>query len=234
MAGLLVCATKPVYAPLLLIAAPALLSPERRWHHARALAIILGVALGGTLLWFTWNTGRVIAFEPGADLHAQLMFVLTHPGAAFRAFAVSVDNLGWFYLRSMIGIFGWLTVVMPGYVYILVTAALIVASLIGQRTEPRLALIEIAWCVLLLVGASLLTFLAMYLDATPVGAWMVLGVQGRYFLPLLGLAAAVVSSLPVWRLGERRASVMLTVLAGVALLEAMVAIHAIISAFKVI
>ena len=234
LAGLLVCATKPVYAPLLLIAAPALLSPERRWHHARALAVILGVALGGTLLWFTWNTGRVITFEPDADLHAQLMFVLTHPDAAARALETSVQHWGWYYLLSMIGIFGWLTVVMPGYVYILAAAALIVASLIGQRAESRLAPIEVAWCALLLAGALSLTFLAMYLDATPVGARVVLGVQGRYFLPLLGLAAAVVGSLPVWRLGERRAPVMLTVLAGVALLEAAVAMHSIISAFKVV
>ena len=234
LAGLVVCAAKPVYAPLLLIAAPALLSPERRWHHVRALAVILSVALGGTLLWLIWNRGRVIAFEPDANLHAQMMFVLTHPGAAVRALGGSVQKWGWFYLLSMIGIFGWLTVALPGYVYFLAAAALIVAALVGQRAESRLAPIEVVWCVLLLVGAVSLVFLAMYLDATPVGARVVLGVQGRYFLPLLGLAAAVVSSLPVWRLSERWAAVMLTVLAGVALLEAAGAMHSIIRAFKVV
>ena len=234
LAGLVACAAKPVYAPLLLVAAPALLSSEHRRHHARALAVILGVALGGTLLWFAWNAGRVITFEPDADLHAQLAFVLTHTGTAVGALGASVQKLGWFYLLSMIGVFGWLTVAMPGYAYLLAAAALIVACLVGQRAESRLTLLHVAWCALLLVGAVLMTFLAMYLDATPVGGHVVLGVQGRYFLPLLGLVAAMAGSLPALRLGARRAPVMLTVLAGVALLEAAVAMHSIISAFKVV
>lgn len=234
LAGLVACATKPVYAPLLLIAAPMLLSPGRRWHRARPLAVILGIALGGTFLWLAWNRGRVIAFEPDADLHAQLVFVLTHPSAAIGALVASVQKWGWFYLLSMIGIFGWLTVAMPGYAYLLAAAALVVASLVGQRAESRLTLLQAAWCALLVVSTLVLTFLAMYLDATPVGGHVVLGVQGRYFLPVLGLVAAQLGSLPAWRLSQRRAPVMLTALGGIALLEAAVATHVIVTAFKVI
>ncbi len=232
-AGLVVCASKLVYAPLLLIAVPAALVPAQRSNQLRALATILMVALGGTALWLVLNAGRVIAFEPGAAIHAQARFVLTHPLDFVLAIMHSAHWQAWFYVTSTIGIFGWLTVAMPGYAYVSAGATLLGACLIGETTDQRLSLSRSTWCAFLLAGAVVLTFLAMYLDTTPVGAPVVLGVQGRYFLPLLALVTAVAGSLPMPRVGRGAAVVLLIALAGGTLLEAGLAMYAIVGAFRV-
>jgi len=234
LAGLVVCATKPVYAPLLLIAAPALLISGRHGHHLCALAVILGVALGGTALWFAWDSGRVIPFEPGVDLHAQLGFMRAHPAGLIAVIRRSLAIDGRFYLISMIGLLGWLTVLLPRFAYLLPGIGLLPACLARDRAHPRLSVPMVFWCALLCAGAAALTMIAMYLACTPVGAPIVLGVQGRYFLPLLALVAAMAGSLPALRIGSRASVMLLAAVAGIVVLDAAVAAAAIGSVFAVL
>ena len=105
---------------------------------------------------------------------------------------------------SMIGRFGWLSVLLPAPLYglalLIAAAGLLHPEPGGFRPTPRQRAIWVG----LAVGMAMLVELALYLTATPLGADYVLGTQGRYFLPILPLAglAAAIPSRPDSRLGR--------------------------------
>ncbi|MDE2582479.1 MAG: DUF2142 domain-containing protein [Rhodospirillales bacterium] len=234
LAGLAVCSIKPVYAPLLLVSAPAALVKDQRRNHLLALAVILVVGLGGTALWFNLVSRLVMTNQPHADVHAQLLLVLGHPLAFVRAMAAAAHRYFWFYLYSLIGDLGWLNVLLPRLVYLLAGVGLVLGyAACGAKTIRIPAIVPI-WCTLLLAGAIVLVMLSMYLDATPVGAPAVTGVQGRYFLPLLALVASILGSLPPARIGQRLGAALLAAVAGIVMLDAAIAMARICTVFRVL
>ncbi|MGC8476638.1 MAG: DUF2142 domain-containing protein [Acetobacteraceae bacterium] len=234
LAGLVACVAKPVYLPLLLIAAPAALERGQRRNQLMSLGSILTVVLGTTLLWLYWDAGRVIAFEPGADVGGQLRFLLGHPLATLRAMMAALRHFWPFYLRSWIGAFGWLTLGLPIGAYELIGAAVLAAALIREPGAPRLRALALGWGLLLVIGSVALVLLAMDLDATPVGGAMVLGAQGRYLLPLGGLLAALLGgTAPMPAVGSRAAPVLLTLVAVIGLAGVGLAARGIVAGFGV-
>ncbi len=193
--------TKPPYAPLLLALAagrPAL--PVRLGVVALSAALMLGwaaynqAAVMGTTGWPPYAAGPLWPGPPRqfatTDPAAQLQVLLADPA---QATALVVRTLGqetqiW---PNLIGTLGWLNITLPDWLYALWTGALALASL-GLLTErgpgPASALAGLlgialgAWAIML----------AQYLGWTEVGAAVIAGVQGRYFLPLLPFLAVAV------------------------------------------
>ena len=69
-------------------------------------------------------------------------------------------------------------------------------SVLGLIVTSRLQLLPLLTVGVAIVAAVLLTFLTLYADWTPVGAKIVLGVQGRYFLPLFPILLACIGLSP--------------------------------------
>ncbi|MBV9750631.1 MAG: DUF2142 domain-containing protein, partial [Acetobacteraceae bacterium] len=99
-------------------------------------------------------------------------------------------------LPAAIGILGWLTVRLPGRLYLAWEVALAAALLAGfaepireRRTSqwPEAALLLTATAV-----ALMLICLSQYLIWTLVGLDRIEGVQGRYLLPLIPVVALAV------------------------------------------
>jgi len=122
------------------------------------------------------------------------------PTRAVTLVTHSLAQNPWFW-RQMIGVLGWLTIVLPSWMYSLwtgVLALVALALLVEAGPEPRP---KLAVAGLLGVGLSAWAImLAQYLGWTEVGATLIDGVQGRYFLPLLPFLAVATPCLRPLRL----------------------------------
>lgn len=200
-----VIAAKPVYLPLagLLLLAPA---GWRSRAGAAALAGLPGVA------WFL--AARRVASAPfvvSAPYPSGPLwpgpatsFVVTDPALQAQTLlhqpllllrlpleAIIVHSPG--RLREIIGVLGKLDLVLPKPLYQLwgvAIAVAVLAALLGPREAtghgPRWGWI---WAAACLVACVFAVYLSQYLTWTPVGANGIVGVQGRYFIPLLPFLA---------------------------------------------
>ncbi len=205
----LVGLTKLPYAPLLLA-----LATGRPALPVRLGVVILSAAL--MLGWAAYNQATVMGITglppydagplwPGPprqfvaiDPAAQLQVLMEHP---VQALALIVRTLRqetqlW---PNLIGELGWLSITLPNWLYALWTCTLAAAALgllVERNSGPTSALAALlgvtlsAWAVML----------AQYLGWTQVGATVIAGVQGRYFLPLLPFLALAIPCLRPLRL----------------------------------
>ena len=134
------------------------------------------------------------AIDPAAQLQVLRADPTQAAGLVARTLAKETQLL-----RNLIGVLGWLNIEMPGWIYGLWTGvlALVMLALLteaGPAPWPALAgLLGItlsAWAIML----------AQYLGWTEVGAPVIAGIQGRYFLPLLPFLAVAVPCIRPLRL----------------------------------
>ena len=186
---------KIVYLPLLLAIVPAALAvPWRRGIAAVGLAV--GAALLGRAgsLVFTPVSGM-----PGDLVARQLEFLLNDlagiPGLIWRTLA----EMHGFYFRTLFGRFGWLDTAVPPSLLILVWAMFLLALFNDSRGPVRPVG---AWTRLAILGGLLISLvgilLSLYVLWTPsetgaIGTPVVIGVQGRYFIPFLPFVAMMLS-----------------------------------------
>lgn len=201
-----IVAVKPPYFPL----TAALLTPLPLWRD-RAILLrrcgLAGLTLLPALAWTAYAMAFVSApsdrppYAPGplwpgdpatrfaaTDPAAQLASLLAHPAAAFTLPWTTIihdPNL----LHTAIGVLGWLTIPLPGWLYALWMGAggAALAGGVADPAGPRLrdmALLGAAACACIWG-----VYLSQYLVWTDVGALRIDGPQGRYWLPVLPLLA---------------------------------------------
>lgn len=146
-------------------------------------AVILILSFG----WLAIASRYLCESQPGVDTAAQLVGILKDPAAFVLTFVRSLDNFGVTYLTEMIGSnLGWLNIpvcalLAMGYLLVLVLQVSGNDDMSGIRLD--LPVKSILGGVSLLVFA--LIFVTLYGQWTAYGYDKILGVQGRYFLPLL-------------------------------------------------
>lgn len=182
--------------PLVLL--PFLLLPPSRFA-SRGLYLFL---LAATLFLFLvevagWNWIASRNFSAllldEANPGAQLRFLLGHPFAFLGTVARDVSANGWTYFQGWINGYGyyyWTPPRMVTGMYLLGLAAGLwsdsTAFPKNRNARPVLLLVFLA--------GYAATIASLYISYTPVGAGQVLGVQGRYFIPLLLPLLLVVGS----------------------------------------
>jgi uncharacterized membrane protein len=217
---LCVALAKPPFLPLAaLLLVP--LPPPRDWpRQRRMLAIRIGAMLLVALpvvLWSSYVASHVVGTSPrpvydagplwpgplparfnGTDTAAQMTVFTAHP---WRFVTLTWDAIvGQPILAyEMIGVLGWLDVMLPKFLYWLWPAALVAATL-GEMAGPVRDAPRPRWPDMLLVpGVLLLTMVGLatsvYLTWIQVGAAHNDSMQGRYLLPLVPMLALM---LPRW------------------------------------
>ena len=81
---------------------------------------------------------------------------------------------------------GWLNIEISN-ITIYGFVVLLVMSSFLDKNDIEIGKVEKTWTILIYLGTYLLIILAAYLSWTTVGAERVMGVQGRYFIPILAL-----------------------------------------------
>jgi uncharacterized membrane protein len=163
----------------------------------RSLAILLGVAPGVTAGWLLFAKSTMTTPLSGANPSAQINLIVHHPMVLAGVLVHTVDTgeLINLYVQG-VGVCGWLTVLLrPGFVYILPPANLLLLWGLGIRGPQERSVMRALWYMVLALISAVLIMVAVYLAWVHVGQDKVVGVQGRYFIPLLVLAGMTVVEL---------------------------------------
>jgi uncharacterized membrane protein len=174
--------------------------------------VILALSVGfaspvwkGDQLFHRFNTDRLISEHglpadatssvkmiPGADNmfvnadvdeSGQKNIIIRDPVRFLSVVFNTVRDFGWFYLRSFVGIMGWLTVELPVWLVISFLLALCISVVAYPAEGIHFSTMD----RLLFPGLFILGFLiieaGLYITWTPFGANHIEGVQGWYFIP---------------------------------------------------
>lgn len=167
---------------------------KKRWLlTAAAIAI-------GMLPYVAWSylakdsLGSVANPMQHADVGAQIHGILRNPFHLATAYFESfVTSEGDGVYNSFAGNFGWLTAQMPSIGALSVWFGVFLALFVGYEKNPFVEKFkQMKW----LVFATLLLSIAavggaLYLAYTPVGYGKIIGMQGRYFIPMVIVALLV-------------------------------------------
>lgn len=198
---------KVVYAPLVGL---CLLIPKEKFGKRKtwfaSAAIVLGVLMVMMLLVNAQVFGNYVeegttgnnigwAGEPGYTIAYFLQNPLEFPKIILNTFTVSNMSFSKDYLQTMLGmILGWLdpTLKMPALYYQMLVL-LLLAHFISADGEPKVFRKGNKWWMLVIIAAVIvLVMTSMLISYTPLSSPYILGVQGRYFLPVLPLFGLVV------------------------------------------
>lgn len=176
------------------VAALVLIIPKDRfakpkWHFAIKCA--LGVlAVASILILQVQNVDKLNSTEvtyDDATAGFSIGFVLTHIPHIAKMLFNTILGLGDFYLKSMVSYFGWFEFETPWFM-VVPFVVIIALSFMRSEDEPQpLRLPERAYSLLLFGMSVLLIEFLLLVDWTTLDSNVILGVQGRYFLPALPL-----------------------------------------------
>jgi hypothetical protein len=125
-----------------------------------------------------------VVFSYGYDLNNQLLFIINNPLNYFSIFITTLLTRVRFYLYSFIGILGWLDTVLPEFSYFLYFGMLFFIAIFDSRDDISLTLKQKSIMGLIIFLVTFGIFTSLYLIWNVVGAKMIEGPSGRYFIPI--------------------------------------------------
>lgn len=185
-----------VYLPMALLA--FLLLVRRGKSTKKAVAFGIGIAVLMFLAFIGQNTGvlaRITGVQGAAAASASvekmysISYFLQNPRELVRIFENTFYTQGDYLLQTTLGgRLGWLDVRLPwtavgGFLFLVLLCALK-----EKDAKQYIYARDRVWLGLLCLGSFGLVMLSMLIVWTPFGSNKISGVQGRYFLPFLGLA----------------------------------------------
>lgn len=164
-------------------------------------AFKIGIISASSLLLGAWlfvmkDYGSAINHE--ANFVGQAKLVLSHPWVVFtttaRTLAANGTNITSDYLNSMVGRLGYNMINIP--IFTVFTSWLIALGAgLYSRVEMLKGKTEFIQASSLSILGVISVFMTLYLIFTPVGAEMIGGIQGRYFLPFVPFLIVLTSVL---------------------------------------
>jgi hypothetical protein len=184
--------------PLILL--PLLLLPPTRFADRRACLAFIGMTLvlfivevAGWNLLAAARSDALMAND--ANPTAQALHILSSPLSFLLTVIRDFITNGWMYFQTWINGYGYYYWTPPPIVSVFFLLALLAAVLYASIRERGKARYRQA-LVLVFAGGYLATLLAVYLTFTPPGSEQILGMQGRYFVPLALLLFLAFPGLP--------------------------------------
>ena len=189
--ALTICMTKPVYVPLFLFGFVQILSTRRRLYILMSQGGILLATGVVTLAWGMYAAKAIIPVPDGISIAGQIQKILHDP---FQYLLTLGRSLLWreFYYKQIVGTLGWLSFELPKLTYWLPAVAVVLALGGEKHSTSRQNIVFVAMTLSIIGVCVALVLTALYVSWTPVGAVVIEGVQGRYFLPLLPLGLLAV------------------------------------------
>jgi uncharacterized membrane protein len=190
--------------PMIPMALPlSLVFGQQNWKRGTVVGL---TALAIPLIWYLAFSRPEAHHHPGVSIPGQLHYLLSNPPVVFPV-AVNTLSAYWHpYLQEMIGVLGWLDTRLPVGSYAFfgsILLAVFALSAVGRVVREDRQLPQQLFIVIAILISCGLTFAALYLTWSPVGAAKVAGVQGRYFLPYLPWLAVAVAPLGQNRIWQR-------------------------------
>jgi uncharacterized membrane protein len=185
--------------PFPLLSLLVLLMPIRRFGRKAVILVgsaVLTASLVPAAAWYTPAARLFVNPIPEQDIDParQMAWVVKHPGGFWHRVKQDLRTNTLEYWQELIGRLGWLNIRLPAWIYIGYAIAWAGCFFLGPRDSPfPMWWQPIAFVVMISIGVVAIE-LSQYLSFNPIGSAFVLGIQGRYFVPLAFLAAFAVSN----------------------------------------
>lgn len=157
--------------------------------------VIAGIAIILNLLWLAFSSRYLANFRDG-DSKYQVIEALKNPIQYIQICLHSLNINGQSYIASMFGmVLGWgeliqVYSIVPYVLFIM----LIFATIVDDSIKEKFELWQKIIITLVILAIIALIFTSLYVQWTTVGSKSILGIQGRYFIPILPLAAILIGS----------------------------------------
>lgn len=185
---ILICLCKVVYVPacllLFLIPRQKFGISKRYWSHIiSAILCIVIFSLG----WLMITTRYFVEFQPGVSIPGQLKYIF---GSPFSYIEVVLHTMHKFGTEILLGAFGkqlgWLNIEISIFLFFIYLVLILLVVLFDNdichiKNYQSVRIFSGAAAVII-AGAIITT---LYLQWNAVGASCILGIQGRYFIPIL-------------------------------------------------
>jgi uncharacterized membrane protein len=183
-----------------------LLIPAKKFGSRKRAAVFAGVCLLACCIagfgWQKINSAAISAYASlraghGAVLADNIAFLQAHPLTFLGIVQSTCSSMVWIWLWEFVGVFGWVRVPLPGPLFVVYIALLILAACTQARvvlTRPQRTIL-FSFVVLTIISIHALLWV-FETDTTVLrqefaGPVFVSGIQGRYFLPI-GLPALAI------------------------------------------
>ena len=188
--GVALALTKTAYLPVvgLILVVPSHKYPTGLLRKIKVSAAILGASVATVGIWTIVAKSLYIPKLSDVNPDLQMAFVREHPGDFLNALGNTVRVYGIAHFSQMFGKFlGWLDAKIP-YVYLRpIILGILVLAISESPVDALPQWWARVWSWLLWIATGVLTGLLLFLSWTKIGANLIEGIQGRYFLPILPL-----------------------------------------------
>ena len=175
---------KIVYMPLCLL---MFLIPENKFINKKRKYIEIGVLAAIVVIinviWLAISSGYLIDFNEGVNAAEQVKFILCNPIKYIEIIFVSIYSYFGIYMFGLVGgsLCNFDVVLSDIYSYLLIIILILTCALDSTKLKKY---DKISMGLIILIVSALI-FTSLYVQWTPVANYVVDGVQGRYFIPLL-------------------------------------------------
>lgn len=183
--GVLIALSKSyiLLLPLIFLLPPKLFNTKKDYFIS--VLGILAVAFAGLAYWSFCIKGLSLDMNDSfANSAMQMEFIKTHPLAyilvLIKTFFVKTPRL----LITMIGVLGWQDTKLDWITYI-AYPVLIYFAVCADNFDFKLEKWQKALIGAVLIAGTVITYTSLYIMWSPVGNSVVLGLNGKYFIPLM-------------------------------------------------
>jgi uncharacterized membrane protein len=184
--SILLCLAKQAYLPLVFL---YFIIPHQKigsWvkyffiFFIIFVLILLSLGCWGMMIKDIFMTSAPVQ---GINPYKQIAFIYSHPCAFVIALVRTYFN-NLFFTNSFIGCLSWLDLKLPNFLIESYLSLLILNPLFSEAKETGLSAKQRVWFIFLFVSNAFLISLLLYLTWNSVGATLIDGIQGRYFIPI--------------------------------------------------
>jgi len=158
---------------------------KTRKQYILFMASVIFAAIAGLTLWSLCIKGLTLNMNTTcADAASQIIFIKSHPlhyiGVLLKTFIIKTPRL----IITMIGVLGWQDVKLDWITYI-IYPFLIYFSVSADNFNFTLYKWQKYLIIVNTIIGTVITYTSLYLMWSPVGNDVVLGLNGKYFIPMM-------------------------------------------------
>ena len=149
-------------------------------------SIIIAVIVGGT--WYLYQTRyqdeREYVKERNINSTEQIKNIIFNPIGYLGTLKNTINQMGATYLFDMVGAsLGWQNIAVPQLMIIMYLILILMAGWL-ENHKVTFSNRQKIFAILISLSVIILVFTGLYIGWTEVGAKIIVGVQGRYFIPI--------------------------------------------------
>ena len=187
--SIIIALCKIVYIPLVGL---LLIIPKEKFKDNKNkiinFIVIAGIAVVINLIWLAISSRYLSTFREG-DSKIQVLLALQNPIQFIQQFLYTLNINSGNYILSLFGSdLGWgelvkINTIVP---YCLL-GIYVFTAITDNKLKNRFEVYQIVWISLVVLAIIALVFASLYVQWTTIGNESIIGVQGRYFLPIIPL-----------------------------------------------